>query len=363
MLNKSRYQIVPIICFILVFGLRYSVGIDWENYREIYEIELSGMSWREMLETRYEVGFLVLIYLCHLFHLPTYMLFVCCAAIQIIFLYLALKEEHGILPYVYLAFILSGIAIQGFCNVIRQDIAFCIFLYALTFAKEHRLIPYLLLCTLATCFHKSAIIVFPIYFLWNRQSSIFNRPITQITIFITCVIISYTSPVSYILGYLEQIISLIGFEQYIDTVEDLTTSRYIGPTRLMLILAYIVIFIQNKQIKDFFNSELFNRFYDLFFIGVCCYFLFIGNMLFGRITLYFTNFFFIIFGYALYYYIHKPKTYNILIGLMSVSLALTVAYSSVLFNCQKNTDAYVSYFQKDLHQIKDMQRHNMMNNR
>ena len=64
--QRASYHIVPIIAFILVFGLRYSVGIDWENYRAIYEEELYGLSFSEMLETRYEVGFLFIIYLCHL---------------------------------------------------------------------------------------------------------------------------------------------------------------------------------------------------------------------------------------------------------------------------------------------------------
>lgn len=360
--QRKGYQILPIIAFILVFGLRYSVGIDWENYRSIYEEELYGMSFSEMLETRYEIGFIIIVYLCQYLQLPTYMLFVSFSAIQILFLYNALKDEKA-LPYIYLVFILSGIAIQGFCNVMRQDIAFCIFLYALTFAKDHRLIPYLLLCTLAACFHKSAIIVFPIYFLWVRRSSIFNRPITQITIFLICIIASFASPIQYILGYLERIISLVGFEKYTDIAEDMTTSSYMGPIRIMLILTYLIIFYHNKQIKEYFNSEMFNRFYDLFFIGSCCYFFFLGNMMFGRITLYFTNFTFIILGYALYYYIQQPKTRATLLGLISVSLSLIVSYSSLIFKCQQNTDAYVSYFQKDLHPLKDKQRDSMFNNR
>ena len=60
----------------------------------------------------------------------------------------------------YLTLIFSGIAIQSFCNVMRQDVAFCIFLCAIKYAKERRIIHYILLCALAFCFHKSAIILF-----------------------------------------------------------------------------------------------------------------------------------------------------------------------------------------------------------
>ena len=361
--KKAGYQMIPIIAFILVFGLRYSVGIDWENYREIYEQELSGMSFREMLDTRYEIGFLSIVYLCQVFHMPTYMLFVCFAAIQIIFLYHALKEDAGILPYVYLAFIFSGIAIFGFCNVIRQDIAFCIFLYALKFVRDRKFVHYVLFCALAFCFHKSAIILLPIYFIWSRRSAIFNRPIIQIPIFIACILISFANPVQHVFKYLESMIVLVGFERYTDIVEDLTTNSFIGPTRITLILAYLIIFYNSQNIKKFFNSELFNRFYDLFFIGSCCYFIFLGNMMFGRITLYFTNFSFIIFGYALYYYCQQPKTRTTIIGITAISLSLCTSYSSLILKCNTNTDGYVSYFQKDLHQQKDMQRTTMLNNR
>lgn len=361
--QKASYQMIPIIAFILVFGLRYSVGIDWENYRAIYEEELYGMSFLEMLKTRYEVGFLSIVYLCHIFQLPTYMLFVCLAAIQIIFLYLALKEDHSVLPYVYLAFIFSGIAIFGFCNVIRQDIAFCIFLYALKFVRDRKFIHYLLFCALAFCFHKSAIILLPFYFIWYRKSAIFNRPITQISIFIASIIISFSNPLQHIFKYLETIIVLVGFEKYTDIVEDLTTNSIIGPTRITLILAYLIIFYNSQNIKQFFNSKLFNQFYDLFFIGTCCYFMFLGNMMFGRITLYFTNFSFIIYGYALCYYYQQPKTRAILIGIIATYLSLFTSYSSLILKCTQNTDGYVSYFQKDLHRQKDIQRATMFETR
>lgn len=360
--QNTLYQIIPIIAFILVFGLRYSVGIDWENYRSIYEEGLHGMSFLEMLETRYEIGFIIIVYLCQYLQLPTYMLFVSFSAIQIVLLYKAFKDEEA-LPFIYLAFILSGIAIHGFCNVIRQDIAFCIFLYALKYAKEHRLIPYFLLCGLAMCFHKSAFILFPIYFLWIKKSNVFNNSLIQIAVFLGCIIASLSNPVQHILSYVENLIILLGFERYTDSVIELTTNKVIGPTRITLILAHVFIILNNKNMKSYYNSDLFNRLYDLYFIGICFYFFFIGNMMFGRITLYFTNYIFIIFGYALYYYIKTSKIKLTIIGLLTLSLALFTSYANLLIKCTTNTDAYVSYFQKDLHSIKDRYRATLMENR
>ena len=36
--TSNVYNYIPILLFTLVFGFRYSVGVDWENYREIYEV-------------------------------------------------------------------------------------------------------------------------------------------------------------------------------------------------------------------------------------------------------------------------------------------------------------------------------------
>lgn len=361
--EKHIFHLLPIIIFTLIIGLRYSVGIDWENYRAIYEEELKDMSYVEMLDTRYEIGFVTIVYLCHLFQLPTYMLFVCFAAIQILFLYLALKEERGILPYVYLTFILSGIAIQGFCNVIRQDVAFCIFLYALKYAKRDEFIKYLLLCALAVCFHKSAVILFPVCLIWIKRDGFFRNTMAQCILFFACIFLPFLNPVEYILNMLNNLIAMMGYEDYLETALDLATNKKIGPTRISMIIANFVIILNSKNIKEFYNNTLVNKIYDLFFIGICCYFLFIGNMMFGRITLYFTNVTFVIYGYVLYYLRQQPKTARHTIAIGVMSLMLLVSYSSLLFNCTKNTDAYVSYFQEELHTVKDLQRKTMLDNR
>lgn len=356
------YNLLPIICFTIIIGLRYSVGVDWENYRAIYEEELKYMSFAQMLETRYEIGFVAIVYLCHLFQLPTYMLFVCFAAIQITFLYLALKEERGILPYVYLAFILSGIAIQGFCNVVRQDVAFCIFLFALRYAKRDEIIKYFLLCALALCFHKSALILFPVCLIWIRRNSLFYNQTIQCVLFLACLFLPLLNPIEHILNVLNDLIVTMGYENYIDSALDLTTNSRIGPTRMMMIITNIVIILNSKNIKSHYDNTLVNKIYDLFFIGICCYFLFLGNMMFGRITLYFTNVAFIMYGYSLHYLL-QSKTAKHIIAIGVISLMLMVSFSSLLFNCTKNTDAYVSYFQEELHPLKDILRKNMFDQR
>ena len=56
------------------------------------------------------------------------------------------------------------------------------------------------------------------------------------------------------------------------------------------------------------------------------------------------------------------KTGKNIISIGIISLMLMISYSSLLFNCTKNTDAYVSYFQEELHKAKDYQRKIMFDN-
>lgn len=364
--HKLLLNAIPIILFTLVFGLRYSVGVDWENYRETYEEDMIGLSsLGEMItDSRLEVGFVFVIYLCKLMALPTYMLFVVCSFIQILLLYIALKDEDGILPYIYLTFIFSGIAISGFTNVIRQDIAFCFFLWALKFAKERRLLPYVLLCVCAFCFHKSAIIIFPCYLLWLKRDNLFYRPKIQAIVLISCFILHFFNPIESILVRVTDLITILGYDNYMDIVEDLIVNKKISITRIVGLLANLFIILNSNRLKEYYNSPLFCRMYDLFLIGICCSYLFLGSMLFLRIILYFTNFLFIVYAYAFrFFWDTKLKDIRSMICLGMLSLALITSFASLMHSAETNTCAYVSYFQTDLHSIKDAQREAMFLNR
>lgn len=362
--HKVLLNAIPIILFTLVFGLRYSVGVDWENYREIYEEEMTGMSsLGEMIQnSRLEIGFILIVYICKVLSFPTYMMFVICSFIQILLLYCAFKDEDNILPYVYLTFMLSGIAIYGFTNVIRQDIAFCFFLCAIKFAKNQRIVPYLLLCSCALCFHKSALIIFPCYLLWIKREDFFHRPLIQIIAVFSCFLFQFLNPIGYILGEFSDFITILGYEDYIESAEDMATNNQLGITRLTKLFADLIIVFSSNDIKKYYNSPLLNRMYDLFLIGVCCSYLFLGNMMFLRISLYFTNFQFIVYAYALLYFFSKEIRQLAFRKIMSfiVCLSLISSYASTIYNSENSTSAYVSYFQTDLHYIKDMQRESML---
>lgn len=354
---------LPILLFTLVFGLRYGVGVDYNNYVEIYEeTQNTYSSLRELIENeRYELGFSIILYVCHFLEAPVYVLFSILAFIQIFLIYKTFNEENNILPYVYAVLIFSGLCMYSFMNIIRHEIAFCIFLFSIKYIRDNKLLKYLICCLLALTFHKSAILLFPLYFLWIRRKSIFNKPAIEVLFVLICFLGSFVTQWQNILHIFDNAIIMLGYEDYIERADEMVVNSKIGITRILNLAATIVIILNSRKIKSFFNSSLLNIIYDLFIIGTCMSYLFIGSMMLGRIIVYFSHTHFVIWAYALSY-LYQTRKHSLvqLTSYITIIFSLFITYSSFIYNCKNNTGAYVSYFQTDLHAEKDNLRDIMM---
>ena len=355
---------LPLILFTLVFGLRYGVGVDYNNYVDIYEATAYYPSYDEILENeRFEPGFTLLIYLCHLFNAPVYILFSLAAFIQIFLLYKTFKNEGNILVYIYATLILTGFCMYSFMNIIRHEIAFCFFLYSLKYIQDNKLSKYWICCLLALAFHKSALILFPLYFIWIKRKGILNKPIIEVSILIACFALSFVSQWQEIMHLFDSLIVFLGYEDYLDIADQMVVNNKMGITRIFNLAVNCIIVINSKKIKDYFQSELLNILYDLFLIGICLGYVFLGSMMLGRIIVYFAHTQFIMLAYSLCYFYRLRKQNLSQLSLYAVIiLFIFVSYSSFLYNCKNNTGAYVSYFQKDMHDLKDDLRDEMLSN-
>ena len=346
---------LPIILFTLVFGFRYGVGIDFNNYADIYEQTENYTSLSELIENeRYEVGFSLLLYMCHYVGAPVWSLFVIVAFIQIFLLYKTFNKEGNILIYIYATLILTGFCMFSFMNILRHEIAFCIFLYSLQYIRDNKLFKYWICCVLALSFHQSAIILFPLYFIWIRRKGVFNMPLIEAIAVIICFITSFISQWQEILHLFDVLIILLGYENYLESASEMTVNSVVGITRLLNLVVNLLIVVNSKKIKNHFQSDLFNILYDLFVIGTCLSYVFMGSMMLQRVIVYFYHTQFIVLAYALcYLYETRKQNFIQLFQYGVVSLFIFVSYSSFIYHCKDNTGAYVSYFQTDLHQTKD----------
>ena len=152
----------------------------------------------------------------------------------------------------------------------------------------------------------------------------------------------------------DKLIVLLGYETYIDIASDMEINSKIGITRILNLLVVCIIVLNSKQIKEHFKSNLFNLLYDLFVVGMCLGYVFLGSMMIQRMIVYLSHTQFIVLAYALSY-LHKTRRQEIsqLLKYSIVVLYIFVSYSSFIFHCKDNTGAYVSYFQKDMHATKD----------
>jgi hypothetical protein len=182
-------------------------------------------------------------------------------------------------------------------------------------------------------------------------------------ILLLCFISTFFDVIPLILNFTASLIALIGYGNYLDGVSELTFDKQLGISRYIELLSLLFIILFSNDMKKYFKSDFFNMIYALFFMGLCCKYLFLGSMLFRRISLYFIDYYFVIYGYALAYFAATFKTQvKNLVGAACIYLSLFVLYAKQIIYCESSTGAYVSFFQEDLHELKEEQRAELLSN-
>lgn len=172
--NKKRINIVFLCgCFSLLFiysALRVNIGWDYTMYtRGFYKMARSGF---ETLEYQsWEYGFNLLTKVIALLTKDSRIYIavisaVCLAGPFYVILRYSKKIWLSVLLYINLYFFYCTM------NFLRQSIAISIIMFAYTFLINRKLLPYLLLILIASCFHVTALLMIPVYFLANLKFSL-----------------------------------------------------------------------------------------------------------------------------------------------------------------------------------------------
>ena len=343
---------IPIILYTIVFGIRYGVGTDYFNYLEAYE------AWNitHAEDHSWEPGFVLLNSICSYFHCHATTLFSVIAFIQILLIYLTFKHDKDVLAYSMLMLIMLGIGLWNFQNGLRQAIAFVFFLFSIKFIINKKIIYFLLSIILAINFHYSAIILIPIYFLYNKEKVYFNNQKMQYIILGISAVLSILGIAQKLLGRFDSLILLLGYEKYLGSDFLSTFASGWTPYTYALIVVYFIFAYHYPNVRNFYQKDrFFEILYDLFFIGTCLNFIFLGNMMFGRILSYFTNLSFIIFGYYVNYFVHTYKySYTNLISFFYILFYLLIFYCyAVLYHSYDHCIQYATYYQTHLHSIQE----------
>lgn len=161
---KRRFPKIHLLVFLGLFfliGLRnQSVGTDTITY--IYEFLGETKEWNSIFVENPEPLYTVLLLLCQkIFN--NYTAFLCVFALPISFAFAGYLKRYSE-DYLISTLLFIVLGIMGFCMAgLRQSVALAISLIAYRYARERKILPFLICCLVAYGFHNSSIVLIFIY--------------------------------------------------------------------------------------------------------------------------------------------------------------------------------------------------------
>ncbi len=308
----TKSVIIIILVITLLSGFRYDLGTDYLSYHDdyVFGIEAYGRG--------HEFLFHHISRIFYNLHVHPVAYFSLWAFIQITLFLYAFKDYKKVYPYLIMFLILNG-TYDSWMNGIRQEIASCIWLCSIIAIEKRKIYLYLVFLIVEYCFHRSSVFLILMYPFLTRYKFVFDKISVQLILFFAALAIRQ------VLGeYLSSLDSLMTFYassmggnaslyEHYDSYEILDQMRNrVAGTGLAYMfkgIIYFTIIIQCDKIKKFYNSERFNDFYVLFFLGVLFeYMIPDGAINLRRPFMYFTVFLTIMLAFYLYYLRKKGLT-------------------------------------------------------
>lgn len=162
--TKPRvFEKIGIVFLIILSSLRMNVGVDYFTYRAAYERMQQGYFMDD-----FDIGYLFLSKLSLLIGLDFSGLLLIIATMNGILLYLALKKNIFHHRWLALFFYLSYFDLFVYSlSAIRQSIAMNIIIFSIMYIYENKFLNFLLAILIASLFHWTAIMIFPMYFVYK----------------------------------------------------------------------------------------------------------------------------------------------------------------------------------------------------
>ena len=335
--------LIPIIAYSIIMGVRYKVGVDYYAYLSMYLDPY-------FVTERIEPGFQFILSTLRDFDFHFSIFFGTIAFLQIYFIYRAIKQYPDL--YNFLAFtFMFGCVWYDYANGLRQELAFCIFVFSLKFLYEKKWLWHYLLIALAFTMHKSAIVLAIIYPLFQLKKDWFTNIKIQLLLLVGALILMQINIVQSVVQQLENVIALLGYDNYLagNSEEKITTNIELGIGFFVLLCIKIMLIANSNKVKEYFNRTWLPYAYNLYFIGVLWQYIFITSQLFNRINYYLYGFQYIVAAFTLAYFWNtkRKSLFWILIGLY------LLLFTGYLSNIETSSIGYIFYWQYDLYSLKN----------
>lgn len=323
--NKQIYIGISVLIFTLFAAVRYDVGVDYFSYLNEYNRLLMGLQ-----PTRdYETGFHSLSFLLSDLHLSPIFYFGLWAIIQISVLYIALSDFYEVKPYLGITLICFGTYFM-WMNGIRQSIALMFFLLSISYAVNKKPYKFLLCIFIGYLFHKSILLILPLYFLFASNKELFPSIKTQLLLVVISIIIGNIGIMSLVSSYINDFAVFIGYGDQLD-YEEIIANQFDsgrlgwGPRRIIMLLINLMTIVFSSETKKYYKNPFYTALYNLFILGVIFEMLFFESHIVMRLFYYFTGLYFILHSFLLNYLFKNKK----FIGSIYLCLFIIVFFANI----------------------------------
>ena len=343
--------ILSILIFALICGVRYNVGVDNLSYiRQYTHLQQTGNLSRDNFEPLF--GAVANICASLNLHFSLFMGF--WAGLQLFFVYYSMRRDKYLLPFLAL-FIVLGPTFLSWTNGLRQTVVICIFTFLIEYIIAHKLWHYVIGILICSCIHKSAIILLPFYFVFQKPLYFKSRSL-NISIVIVCTILGMNPGWIYMVNDLKGVLAFMDYGNYADQLELITENAdqamAWGPARVGLYILDILAIALFPKIKEIYRlDKRFDVYFCAFLFGTFFFNLFANTShIFLRPIAYFRDFRLIIVPVCLYY-LFKERRYALFTLMAVLAFFYTLYASSKAFVSglgEKAPEVYKFFFLENL---------------
>lgn len=329
---------LSVLLFAVVFGVRYGVGTDYFGYLYYYKSTQASLS--EFND--YEAGFNFLINILAKNDAHFSWFFGTIAFLQLFLICFSLRYNKKIIAYMIFVFMMACIWLS-FSNGLRQELAFCFFIVAVSCLSTKRRWLYFLFVLLAYLMHKSAIILIVLYplFIWKKEWFVDIKK--QLLVLCIAVILMNFSLVNSMVGLLDDIIIGLGYEEYLKDkyLEKFESTVTIGVGFYVILIINIILISQSRNVKEQYRETWFPYAYNLYYVGVLWRYVFISSQLLQRINYYMYGFDFIIGAFTLAYLRYRRRTLFFVLAALYILL-----FAGYMSGARENHSMFYFFWQE-----------------
>lgn len=256
--KKNSFNIVSIIALIIpicIATFRYGVGTDYFSYLNGFYRAESYSIYNNFIDNGiFESGFYIITKIAIV--MGNYRsMFALSSILTLVPIYYVFSKHRGIESVTLGMILYLCIYFPTSLNIMRQYIALAFVVLSFDFIFKRQFIKFVITILIASLFHKTAIIVLLLYFLWSKNNEIFNILKMCVAIFLLIFI------AIYYIDFLEILSSINGFENY----SIYLTNEVSGQNRdiYLKFVVFIMIFLIRKPLIKYDER---NKFYLLLLV-------------------------------------------------------------------------------------------------